>query len=132
MWVAENSTYRTAVSETKSIMENPQNLLLGRFKGVKGVTKNSDIGNVVIGKMDDLGKASGWKAGETLLYIGKKYSWKKNKKLLNAAMKQGKPIRDASPRKKDDGMLKKERDYLKSKGWVFQGKTKYWNPPTKN
>lgn len=43
-------------------------------------------------------------------------------------MKQGKPIRDASPGK-GGGFLAKEREHLEKNGWKFNIVTNFWHPP---
>ena len=96
------------------------------------ITKNAakgDMGDVVIGKMDDLGKPTGWKSSETVLGLRRGASWAENRRLLQQAMDQRRPIRDASSQMRNSGFLKKEREYLRSHGWSFDAVTSYWNPP---
>ena len=91
---------------------------------------------LVIGRMDDI-KPEKLGPGEyTLPQKGMpdqgspKANWKQNDGMLREEMRNGKPIRDASPqRKKGDkpNFTDMERNRLKDKGWTLDGDT--WIPP---
>lgn len=74
------------------------------------------VGTAVIGKMDDLAKASGWKSGDYLLLLNKNSSWADNRKLLNTIMENGRSIKDKSPFN-NLGFLDKEHQHLLKSGW---------------
>jgi hypothetical protein len=46
-------------------------------------------------------------------------------------MRLGKPIRDASPGDTAGQFLNAERGLLRDRGWTFDPKTNFWNPPAK-
>jgi hypothetical protein len=56
-------------------------------------------------------------------------NWKQNSGVLRGEMSKGRPIRDASPDDFDGQFLNAERYLLKDRGWSFDPKTNYWNPP---
>ncbi|MDR4519852.1 MAG: hypothetical protein R3E36_04500, partial [Nitrosomonas sp.] len=58
-----------------------------------------------------------------------KANWKQNSSVLRQEMGKGQPIRDASPGDTAGQFLNAERNLLKDRGWTFDPKTNYWNPP---
>ncbi|MBX9729608.1 MAG: hypothetical protein K2X31_11935 [Sphingopyxis sp.] len=88
----------------------------------------------VIGRVKDL-KTLG--AGEKSLLdrlpnLGSpKANWQQNAGVLREEMRLGKPIRDASPGDTAGQFLNAERNLLRDRGWTFDPKTNYWNPPVK-
>ena len=88
-------------------------------------------GGLVIGKMDDLGKASGWRTGDYTLNLPKlppgPGRWAQNERELMNAMSTGRPIRDVSPTQ-GGGFLERERNLLMENGWRFDPKTSLWSP----
>jgi hypothetical protein len=58
-----------------------------------------------------------------------KANWKQNSSVLRQEMNRGVPIRDASPGDMSGKFLNAERNLLKDRGWSFDSKTNYWNPP---
>ena len=58
-----------------------------------------------------------------------KANWKQNSGVLRQEMARGKPIRDASPGDTSGQFLNAERNLLRDRGWTFDSKTNYWNPP---
>lgn len=60
-----------------------------------------------------------------------KAEWKTNSGLLRQEMNKGLPIRDVSPGDTGGMFLNAERNLLESRGWQFDPKTNYWNPPVK-
>ena len=88
----------------------------------------------VIGRVKDL---QNLKPGEKSLLDrlpdqgSPKANWKQNSGVLRQEMNKGKPIRDASPDDMDGPFLNAERYLLKDRGWTFDSKTNYWNPPAK-
>jgi len=97
---------------------------------------------VVIGGMEDLGQGSigpGEEAlasrlpGDTGSRLG---NWLNNRDVLQNAMDEGNPIRDASVDSQGNLRLEDtrrfitmERDYLRSFGWTYDPTTTTWNPP---
>ena len=94
----------------------------------RGVTN----GTTVIGRVKDL---KNLKPGERSLLDrlpdkgNPKENWKQNSGVLRQEMGRRKPIRDASPGDTSGQFLNAERNLLKDRGWSFDYKTNYWNPP---
>ena len=89
-------------------------------------------GTTVIGRVKDLQKLN--KGEKSLLdrlpdQGSPKANWKQNSGVLRQEMNQGKPIRDASPGDTAGQFLNAERNLLRDRGWTFDPKTNYWNPP---
>jgi RHS repeat-associated protein len=88
----------------------------------------------VIGRVKDL-KTLG--AGEKSLLDrlpnrgNPKANWQQNAGVLREEMRLGKPIGDASPGDTAGRFLNAERNLLRDRGWTFDPKTNYWNPPAK-
>lgn len=110
---------------------------LGRLKFGKWFKFGDDAaragakeGGLVIGKMDDLGKASGWRTGDYTLNLPKlppgPGRWAQNERELMNAMSTGRPIRDVSPTQ-GGGFLVRERNLLMENGWRFDPKTSLWS-----
>lgn len=86
----------------------------------------------VIGRVKDLQKLN--KGEKSLLdrlpdQGSPKANWKQNSGVLRQEMAKGKPIRDASPGDTSGQFLNAERNLLRDRGWTFDSKTNYWNPP---
>lgn len=58
-----------------------------------------------------------------------KGEWKENAGRLREAMRQGGPIRDVSPDDLGGPFLNAERNLLRDRGWTYDPRTNYWNPP---
>jgi len=86
----------------------------------------------VIGRVKDL---QNLKQGEKSLLDrlpdkgNPKANWKQNSGVLRQEMGKGQPIRDASPGDTAGQFLNAERNLLKDRGWTFEPKSNYWNPP---
>lgn len=111
----------------------PDTGLLGA--ALLGTTKSAvKETTTVIGRVKDL-KALG--PGEKSLLdrlpnIGSpKANWQQNSGVLREEMRLGKPIRDASPGDTAGQFLNAERGLLRDRGWIFDPKTNFWNPPAK-
>jgi len=104
----------------------PEARLIG--PAAKGVSK---AGGLVIGKMDDLAKATGWRIGDHTLNLPKlppgPGQWAQNERELLDAMSTGRPIRDVSPTQ-GGGFLERERNLLIDPGWRFDPQTYLWSP----
>jgi RHS repeat-associated protein len=87
----------------------------------------------VIGRLNDL-KTLGPSEKSLLDRLpyrgGPQANWKQNSSVLREEMRLGKPIRDASPGDTAGRFLKAERNLLRDRGWTFDPKTNYWNPPS--
>ncbi len=100
---------------------------------VKAAAKAAEESTVVIGRVKDLQKLG---ANEKSLLDrlpnqgSPKANWKQNSGVLREEMGKGKPIRDASPGDSSGQFLNAERNLLQDRGWLFDGKTNLWNPPT--
>lgn len=88
-------------------------------------------GGLVIGKLEDLAKDTGWRSGDHTLNLpplppgpGR---WAQNESALQAAIDLGNPIRDISPTK-GGGFLDLERNLLVQNGWKFAPATGLWSP----
>lgn len=88
-------------------------------------------GGLVIGKMDDLAKPTGWRAGDHTLNLpplpkgpGR---WAQNERALQQAIDLRQPIRDVSP-KGLGGYLARERQLLEDNRWTFDRRTNLWTP----
>jgi len=87
---------------------------------------------VVIGRVKDLQNLA---AGERSLLdllpnLGSpQANWSQNAGVLRSVMNRGMPIRDASPGDIKGQFLNAERNLLESRGWKFDTKTNFWNPP---
>ncbi len=99
--------------------------------GAGEVEAAAEDGGLVIGKLPDLGKSTGWREGDNTLNLpplppgpGR---WEQNAQALQRAINQGKPIRDISPTK-GGGFLDRERALLQQNGWKFDPKTSLWSP----
>ena len=91
-------------------------------------------GGLVIGRGKDLAKPGALRAGEYKLGWPSKLpdwkgEWKENAGRLREAMRQGGPIRDVSPDDLGGPFLNAERNLLRDRGWTFDPRTNYWNPP---
>jgi RHS repeat-associated protein len=97
---------------------------------------------VVIGGMEDLGPGSIGPGEETLASrlpgdTGDRLgNWLNNREVLQQAMDEGNPIRDASVDSEGNLRLEDtrrfitmERDYLRSAGWTYDPSTTLWMPP---
>lgn len=108
------------------------------IKAAKAADKLADIDHskaLVIGRGRDLRQEGALAADEYKLQWESKLpdvkaEWKENAGRLRAAMKQGRPIRDASPGDDRGMFLNAERNLLRDRGWTFDDKTSYWMPPT--
>lgn len=91
----------------------------------------AEEGGLVIGKMDDLGRATGWRSGDHMLHLPKlppgPGRWAQNERELLNAMSTGRPNRDISPTQ-GGGFLDRERNLLIESGWRFDPKTSFWSP----
>jgi hypothetical protein len=104
--------------------------------GLGASTRN---GTLVIGKLQDLSKPDALRAGERVLnwanLTTEKQNWEQNSRLLREAMREGRPIRDASVNpmtgalSNNTGFLRAERNTLDNRGWEYNSKDRYWHPP---
>jgi hypothetical protein len=112
-----------------SIESKPRVRVFLGFLGDFDVAKGE---GTVIGRVKDL---QNLKKGEKSLLDrlpnqgSPKANWKQNSGVLREEMSKGKPIRDASPDDFDGPFLNAERYLLKDRGWTFDPKSNYWNPP---
>jgi RHS repeat-associated protein len=93
---------------------------------------SSNQSTVVIGRMADLKSLGGeeFSLTDRLPYRGNaKLDWRQNAGVLRAEMRQGRPIRDASPGDEEGQFLNAERLLLKSRGWTPNANATYWMPP---
>jgi RHS repeat-associated protein len=103
----------------------------GAGLAIAGAAKEA---TTVIGRVKDL-KALG--PGEKSLLArlpnlgSPKGNWQQNSGVLREEIRLGKPIRDASPGDTAGQFLNAERGLLRDRGWTFDPKTNFWNPPTK-
>jgi hypothetical protein len=91
-------------------------------------------GDLVIGRGSDLAKPGALQAGEYKLgwptqLPDYKAEWKENAGRLREAMRQGRPIRDASPGNTGGVFLNAERNLLRDRGWIFDPATNVWTRP---
>ena len=91
-------------------------------------------GGLVVGRGKDLAKPGALRGGEYKLGWPSKLpdwkgEWKENAGRLREAMRQGGPIRDVSPDDLGGPFLNAERNLLRDRGWTFDPRTNYWNPP---
>jgi RHS repeat-associated protein len=127
-------------------LADPINWLSG---GLTGLIKGSAVKaaaacpvgpeRLVIGKLKDLHKPGALKAGERLLdwswLRNTKLDWKENSSQLREAIREGRPIRDASVDPiggeliDNTGFLRAERNLLKNHGWRYNSSTNLWSPP---
>jgi RHS repeat-associated protein len=95
-------------------------------KAARGTTtvigRTKDLGNLAKGERSlldrltpDLGNAQA--------------NWARNSGVLREEMRRGLPIRDASPGDTAGTFLNAERALLKDRGWTFDSRTNFWNPP---
>jgi RHS repeat-associated protein len=106
---------------------------------VTGLGTSTRNGAVVIGKMRDLNKPGTLRAGERILELADlgtdKLNWEQNSRLLREAMREGRPIRDASvdPRTgaliENTGFLRAERNTLDNHSWKYNPKDRHWHSP---
>jgi RHS repeat-associated protein len=93
--------------------------------------RTAEEGGLVIGKMPDLAKPSGWREGDYTLNLPKlpegPGQWAQNERELQNAINLGRPIRDISPTQAG-GFLDRERDLLIQNGWKFDSATSLWSP----
>ena len=93
--------------------------------------KIDDAGGLVIGKLDDVGKPTGWRPGDHTLNLPplppEPGRWAQNARELQNAIDKGRPIRDVSPTK-GGGFLDRERNLLRENGWKFDPETSLWSP----
>jgi RHS repeat-associated protein len=100
----------------------------------------ADSGRVVIGKVPDLKRPGGIRAGERTLLSrlpdrgSPKANWKQNSSVLREEMRRGLPIRDASVGPNGElirhtGFLRAERELLRSQNWRYDQATRMWWPP---
>lgn len=103
----------------------------------RGIERSAEVAKgeaLVIGRGKDLAQADALRVGEYKLGWESKLpnwkaEWKENAGRLREVMSQGRPIRDASPGNTGGMFLNAERNLLKDRGWSFDAKTNYWNPP---
>jgi ribosomal protein S11 len=88
-------------------------------------------GGLVIGKMQDLAKTTGWREGDFTLNLPKlppgSERWAQNARELQYYIDKGKPIRDVSPNQAG-GFLDRERALLRANGWKYDPETHLWSP----
>ena len=107
-------------------------------RAVRNVTLQV-VGLTVIGKLKDLNRPGAVNNGERVLTLPDKgnprANWVQNSGALRAAMREGKPIRDASVNaitgrlENNNGFLRAERELLMDQGWVYRPETRCWHPP---
>jgi hypothetical protein len=102
--------------------------------GAAATTQVAARGNLVIGRGADLAKPGALRAGESKLGWPSKLpdfkaEWKENAGRLREVMREGRPIRDASPGDTGGMFLNAERNLLKDRGWRFDSQTNFWMPP---
>jgi RHS repeat-associated protein len=94
-------------------------------------TGAGQAGGLIIGKLEDLEKDTGWRPGDRTLNLPPlppgPERWNQNAKALQGAINEGKPIRDVSPAK-GGGFLDRERQLLRDNGWKFDPNTNLWQP----
>ena len=129
-----NTQYRNDAALSVAAMIPVAGMVAGGAQIVRGVDNVIDAGQsggLVIGKMDDLGRATGWRPGDHALHLpplppgpGR---WEQNARELQHAIDQGRPIRDISPTQ-GGGFLERERQLLQQNGWRFDPQTGLWTP----
>jgi len=101
--------------------------------GSKADNVVSSLDTLVIGRGSDLAKPGALKSGEFRLSWeptdSVRTEWKTNSGLLRQEMGNMRPIRDASPGDTGGLFLNLERNLLMDRGWKFDAKTTFWNPP---
>jgi hypothetical protein len=110
---------------------------MGMVRGLARVTieglaaSGAEEGGLVIGKMSDLAKPTGWRSGDYTLYLPKLPAgpgrWLQNERELQNAIDLGRPIRDISPTE-GGGFLERERSLLMENGWRYDPATSLWSP----
>jgi RHS repeat-associated protein len=101
------------------------------FAGLSGL-QNANKSITVIGRTKDLQQLG---IGEKSLLdrlpnLGSsKLNWKQNSGVIRQEMKNGLPIRDASPGDFSGTFLNAERNLLRDRGWTFNSNTGFWMPP---
>lgn len=87
----------------------------------------------MIGRLQDLEKPGVLGPGEFTLQWSKRPSikeeFKQNSRELRREMRNGRPIRDASPTDKEGIFLNFERDQLEYREWKYDADTTLWMPP---
>jgi len=124
---------KTAAKESVEVANKAQET--GRkLKAVEEAKKcpcPEDAGGLIIGKLEDLEKDTGWRPGDRTLNLPPlppgPERWNQNAKALQDAINEGKPIRDVSPAK-GGGFLDRERQLLRDNGWTFDPNTNLWQP----
>ncbi|MGD8839061.1 MAG: RHS repeat-associated core domain-containing protein [Gammaproteobacteria bacterium] len=106
----------------------------GTSTALKAAKLSKGGDRLVIGRGKDLAKPGELKPGEFKLEWPSKLpdfkgEWKTNSSLLRQQMRNGKPIRDASPGDKGGLFLNAERNLLENRGWKFDDKSNFWTPP---
>jgi RHS repeat-associated protein len=95
----------------------------------------ADEGAVVIGKMKDLAKPTGWKQGDRVLNLPQKGSpkenWKQNSGRLRETESKGERIKDASTDangnlRDNTGFTRAERNLLENRGRVYDEQIREW------
>jgi RHS repeat-associated protein len=104
-----------------------------------GLGASMRSGTLVIGKLNDLHKPGALKHGERILSwpnLGTTAkNWGENSSLLREAMRERRPIRDASVNpmtgalRDNTGLLRAERNLLDNQGWKYNPKNRHWHPP---
>jgi RHS repeat-associated protein len=101
-----------AISEVKDEVTKGEGTVIGRVKDLQNLKQGEKS---LLDRLPDQGSP--------------KANWKQNSGVLREEMGKGQPIRDASPGDSAGQFLNAERNLLKDRGWTFDPKTNYWNPP---
>ncbi len=90
----------------------PPTVVIGRTPDLKNLGPNEQS---LIDRLPNLGSP--------------KANWEQNAGVLRQIMKEGRPIRDASPGDTGGPFLNAERNLLRDRGWTYDAKSSFWNPP---
>lgn len=106
--------------------------LRGGSKAAEGIRYLDEAGDLIIGKMDDVGDAAKCFLGDHCLNLPPlppgPQRWQQNADRLQQAIARGERIRDVSPTR-GGGFLERERQLLRDNGFEFDSGSGYWYRP---